>query len=353
MKKKLAIIFGGKSPEHDISIRSAKSVVANIDKEKYQICLIKIDRIGNWFLIDNVELEQKEDSPQIAMIAVDGHPQVINIQTGAPLGTIDVVFPVLHGAHGEDGTIQGKFKMMNVPFVGCSLLAAANCMDKDYCKRLLAADGILVAPGYVYTKNDFDPSCYSQLVEELGLPMFVKPANAGSSVGVHKVNDEGDFRKAMNDAFQYDHKVLVEKAIVGREVECAVLGNQEPKSSVAGEIIPQTEFYSFESKYETEDGALLEAPAKLEAEELEMLQNIAVRAFKVMNCEGLSRVDFFLTEDGSAYINEINTMPGFTTISMYPKLWEISGIPYSQLLDELINLAFERHEKEQELKTDW
>lgn len=351
-KKRLAIIFGGKSPEHPISIRSARSVVKNIDKKKYQICLIKIDQKGDWYLIDNVDLEQNEGAPQVAMISVREVPQIIDINSGTPLGVIDVVFPVLHGAYGEDGTIQGLFKMLNVAFVGTGLLGSTNCMDKDYCKRLLANDGLMVAPGYCYTKETYAQIDFDKLVNELQLPLFIKPANAGSSVGVHKINSESEFRKGMEDAFLYDHKVLVEKTIVGREIECAVLGNENAQSSVPGEIIPQTEFYSYESKYESEDGAILEAPAKLESEEQTMLQDLAIRAYNVLNCEGLSRVDFFLTEDGTAYINEINTMPGFTTISMYPKLWELSGISYSNLIDQLIDLGLDRKKKECLLHTN-
>lgn len=352
-KLNLAIIYGGKSAEHEVSIRSAKSIYREVNKDMYELSLIMIDKQGIWWLIDAEDLEQPLSRHQITLIPSVNGATIYDLERGQTLKTLDVAFPVLHGSYGEDGTIQGLFKMVDLPFVGTGVLASSACMDKDICKRLLKEAGLNVASGMVVTANTVHQTSYADVVEVVGSPFFIKPANAGSSVGVHKVKQEADYLPAIKDAFQYDQKVLIETFIKGREVECAVLGNSSPAASVIGEIIPQTEFYSYESKYINDDGAILKAPAELSDSEAELLRSSAIKAFTAVNGEGLSRVDFFLTPDGRAVVNEINTLPGFTSISMYPRLWGLSGIPYSQLIDQLIDFALERASIERKFKTDF
>lgn len=352
-KLKLAILFGGKSAEHEVSIRSAQSIYREINKTMYDLYLVRIDKQGLWWLVEGDDLEHPALQQAVALIPSVHGAVLLDLETAKPLVTLDVAFPVLHGSFGEDGTIQGLFKMMDLPFVGTGVLASSVCMDKDICKRLLREAGLDVAPGLVVTVTELAHINYAAVVAQVGSPFFVKPANAGSSVGVHKVKNEADFDAAMQDAFQYDQKVLIETFIRGREVECAVLGNGDPQASVVGEIIPQTEFYSYESKYLNADGAILKAPADLNVQEAELIRSSAIKAFKAVNGEGLSRVDFFLTSDGKAIVNEINTLPGFTSISMYPKLWELTGVPYSQLIDHLIDLALQRAGTERKYKTDF
>jgi D-alanine-D-alanine ligase len=263
-----------------------------------------------------------------------------------------VVFPVLHGPFGEDGTVQGLLKLANIAFVGAGVLGSAIGMDKDVMKRLLRDAGIPVVRFMVanrYSSNGID---FDDVRDQLGLPLFVKPANLGSSVGIHKVNDRDEFERAVRDALNYDNKILIEECIKGREIECSVLGNDNPIASVPGEILPRHEFYSYEAKYLDENGAVLEIPAKLPAETSERIRQLATKTFTVLCCEGMARVDFFLRNDEEIIVNEINTIPGFTRISMYPKLWEATGISYSDLIDRLIQLAIERFAGEKRLKTD-
>lgn len=362
MKKiKVAILFGGKSTEHEISLRSAKSVIEAIDRSKYEVQLIGIDKTGKWHLNeeshyllnadDAKKIELNASEYEIYLSNKNNQVTKIDVNTNQSLGSIDVVFPIIHGAFGEDGTLQGLMRALNIPFVGVDILASAVGMDKEVTKRLLRDAGIPIARFFTIFKHNPNEFTYEDIVEELGLPLFVKPSNAGSSVGVHKVKSKEDFEAALTDAFQYDRKILVEEAIVGREVECAVLGNENPIASVIGEIIPMDDFYSYDAKYISNDGAKLEIPAKMDTEVADLIQDTAIKAFQVICGEGLSRVDFFLKPDNSLVLNEINTMPGFTSISMYPKLFEASGIPYSELIDRLIQLAIDRHTKMNELKT--
>lgn len=325
-KIKVGVIFGGKSAEHEVSLRSAKNVIEAIDKTKYEPLLIEIDKSGRW----------SEDFPPGKLF--EGK-------------NVDVVFPILHGPFGEDGTMQGLLKLANIPFVGAGVLGSAIGMDKDVMKRLLRDAGISVAKFLTLRRQDTPD--YNEITKELGLPLFVKPANMGSSVGVSKVNNETEFDQAVKEAFRYDSKILVEENILGREIECSVLGNESPIVSVPGEIIPRHEFYSYGAKYIDENGAGLEIPAKLSDEETDKIKSIALKTFKVLECEGFGRVDCFLTKEGNVYVNEINTIPGFTSISMYPKLWEASGISYSELIDKLIQLAIDRFQKEQKLVTGY
>jgi len=262
------------------------------------------------------------------------------------LGPVDVIFPVLHGPFGEDGTVQGLLKLANIPFVGAGVLGSAVGMDKDVMKRLLRDAGIPIANFVVLHEHRKKDISYEKIKSNLGLPLFVKPANYGSSVGINKVEDEGTFDQALEEAFQFDHKIIVEAFVDGREIECSVLGNEDPIASVPGEIIPRKDFYTYEAKYIDEDGAYLRVPATLEAPIIGRIQELSVKAFKVLCCEGMARVDIFLKKNNDIVLNEINTIPGFTKISMYPRLWEASGISYSELIDRLIQLALARFERD-------
>lgn len=359
MKKKIrvGILCGGKSAEHEVSLQSAKNVLEALDKNKYEPVLIGIGKDGEWNLLDQSRfLLNANDPGRIALAVSPGTAVTPHSRTGELVSAdgksrepVDVVFPVLHGPFGEDGTVQGLLKLFNVPFVGAGVLGSAVGMDKDVMKRLLRAAGIPAARFIAY--RDSREANFGEAYRELGLPLFVKPANLGSSVGVSKVKNADQFAKAVKEAFQYDRKILTEEFVDGREIECSVLGNDDPVASVAGEVISRHEFYSYEAKYLDSEGALLKIPADLSEDTLKEIQRIAVEAFKVLCCEGMARVDFFLQPNGRIVLNEINTIPGFTKISMYPKLWEASGVSYSELVDRLIQLALARHEKEQKLKT--
>jgi len=347
---KVAIIFGGKSTEHSISIRSTRGIMSRINKDKYDLCLIWIDLDGNWWLLKGLDPDERNAATPITLIPGENGARILSTESGAILGDLDLVFPVLHGIFGEDGTIQGFFKMVNVAFVGCGVAGSAVCMDKDMTKRLLRDAGIGIAPYLCATSQN--PVTYDQAVKALGSDtLFLKPASLGSSVGVHKVTNEAEFDAGLKDGLEYDIKVIIEPNIVGREIECAVLGNENPKASYPGEIVMESDtFYDFESKYISKEAAKLHIPAQMSDEQLAQMRSIACKAFIACGCEGLSRIDFFLTEGGEMIINEINTLPGFTEVSMYPKMWEATGIGYSELLDILIELGIERYEREKALK---
>jgi len=264
---------------------------------------------------------------------------------------VDVVFPVLHGPFGEDGTVQGLLKMANVPFVGASILGSAIGMDKDVMKRLLRDAGIPVAKFLVFNRGWANKIVFPRVKRILGLPLFVKPANLGSSVGISKVTRAAQFRPAIKEAFRYDDKILVEECIRGREIECSVLGNENPIASLPGEIVTRHDFYSYDAKYVDENGAQLIIPAKLSSRLTRKVRAMAIKSFQILCCEGMARVDFFLRDGRQLFVNEINTIPGFTKISMYPKLWEASGISYASLIDRLIQLARQRFRREQNLRT--
>ena len=362
MKKiRVGIVFGGKSAEHEVALQSAKNIIEAINKDKYEITLIGIDKEGRWQLNEKSEYLLNEQNPKLislnrsekALALIPGNTGLINIKDNRKIEDLDVIFPVIHGTNGEDGTIQGMLKLSGIPFVGAGVLGSAIGMDKDVAKRLLRDAGIPIADFVTVKKSDFDNIDFDIIENKLKFPMFVKPANAGSSVGVNKAKDRVELKKALEHAFLYDNKVLVEQFIKGREVECAVLGNENPIASAIGEIIPTHDFYSYEAKYIDEKGALLQIPAKIDEKTVKRLQKIAIDTFETLCCEGMARVDFFLTEDGNAIINEINTIPGFTKISMYPKLWDISGIGYEELIDRLISLAIERDKRDGRLKNSF
>ena len=330
---KLGVIYGGISTEHDVSEMSAKSVIENLDKEKYEIHEIYINKYGKWF--ENKDGEKEE---------------IYNLVW--TLKDLDVVFPVLHGLGGEDGTIQGMLEMLKIPYVGCGVLASSVGMDKVYTKIIFEKAGIPEAPyiyikknedGYVIINENFEEEEFNieKINDKLKFPMFVKPSNSGSSVGVKKATNNGELKMAIENAAQYDIKILVEQGIDGKEVECAILDGKEVVASTVGEIMSAEEFYSFDAKYNIPESKTV-IPANIEESQIEEIRKLAVRAFKAIDGKGLARVDFFVDKDtNKIYINEINTMPGFTKISMYPKLFEAVGISYFELLDKLIQNAIE------------
>ncbi len=363
-KIRIGILFGGKSAEHEVSLQSAKNVYEAIDKSKYEITLIGIDKNGLWHLNDADEFLLNANSPKLiklrnipgklAMVPGEKNHQLVKTSDSHSIGEIDVVFPILHGPFGEDGTIQGLLKLANVPFVGASVLGSAIGMDKDVMKRLLRDADIPIGKFLAYNQFQITEINFEEVVKNIGLPFFIKPANLGSSVGINRVDKKAEFISALNEAFKYDTKILIEENMEGREIECSVLGNENPSASVPGEIITDSDhyqFYSYEAKYIDEKGANLKIPANLPSEVTRKIQELAVKTFKVLCCEGMARVDFFLNKKNQVFVNELNTIPGFTKISMYPKLWETSGISYTELIDRLIQLAISRFEKEKILKT--
>ena len=348
-KIKLGIIYGGKSTEHEVSIRSASSVFDALRKDKYELELIYITKDGQWLLAN--------DKKEVKIIdQTKGREILVSPASGLTVDNkvleIDAVLPILHGTAGEDGTIQGLLELANIPFAGCSVRSSAVCMDKDMTKRLLQENGIETAAGIMVNYFEQDQVNYKDVETKLGLPMFIKPVNQGSSVGVSKVTNESEFYQALELAFNFDSKVMIEKGIDGREIEVSVLGDGELFVSVPGEIVSNTEFYSYDSKYLDDDGAVLNIPANLDDEVQKRIQDIAKKTFRTLDCEGMARVDVFLEQSGKIIVNEVNTLPGFTSISMYPKLLEVSGIPYADLLDQLVTLALKRKERENRLKTD-
>ncbi|MBU6374383.1 MAG: D-alanine--D-alanine ligase [Bdellovibrionales bacterium] len=365
-KIRVAVVYGGRSGEHEISLRSAASVIRNLDRTRFEIVPVAIDKQGQWHLVDPGFAEKEAQGASLSIPAAalpvvlppdpsrgKGKAVFVSLKDGSVAATADVVFPVMHGPLCEDGTIQGILELAEVAYVGCGVAASSVGMDKDMAKRLARDAGIPIVPFVMVRAGRWREQkdlIRARVKKELGFPCFVKPVNMGSSVGVHKVKDEAAFDAAMNDAFRYDTKVLVEKAISAREIEVSVLESRThgapARASVAGEIIPSHEFYSYEAKYLDDDGAALLIPARLSSEELARVQKLAVDVFEALEGEGLSRVDFFLDKiSGQFYFNEVNTIPGFTSISMYPKMWEASGLGYAALLSELVDLALERQRR--------
>ncbi len=355
-KIRVGVIFGGRSGEHEVSLRSAESIINALDRSKYEIVPIAITKQGKW-----LASSEAANLPPSAVIenadqrvAIFGDPTERGLarfrgeSADGRRDQIDVIFPVLHGTYGEDGAIQGLLEMADVPYVGCGVLASAAGMDKVVMKRLFREAGLPIVDftSFLRARWEADPQkIEGQLLSEIGFPCFVKPANLGSSVGISKATDAGSLGAAIATAAKYDRKIIVEKGVDAREIEVSVLGNDQPIASLPGEIVTQTaEFYDYRAKYIDDDGARLIIPADLDAETTAELQRLAIRAFQAIDGSGLARVDFFLERATNRLIvNEINTLPGFTSISMYPKLWEASGIGYGQLIDQLIELAFERH----------
>jgi D-alanine-D-alanine ligase len=353
MKKiKVGVFFGGRSVEHDVSIISAKNVMEMLDKNKYDIVPIGIDKNGKFFVFEKLVSSNTVVADQIFEYKniLDGVSDFLSQSASLTEilndKKIDVAFPILHGTYGEDGCIQGLFKIFDIPFVGPNVSASAICMDKDITKRLLKEANIPCAKGITFYRHELDKIVYDDVVSFLGNPLFIKPASLGSSVGINKVKDKDCFFSAVKTAFLYDNKIIIEEFIDGKEVECSVLGNEFPEASVVGEIVVNSrEFYSYDAKYIDKDGVDLNIPASISEEISEKIRSMAIKAFKIVGCEGMSRIDFFVKNNNDIFLNEINTIPGFTEISMYPKLWEASGIPYSKLLDRVIDLAIDRHLK--------
>jgi len=360
-KTRVGIIFGGRSAEHEVSLQSARNILDALDKERFEVTLIGIDKQGQWHVSDPQGFLLHADDPaRIALHrsgkAVAIRPgvaqrQLVAVDPSAALEQIDVVFPIVHGTLGEDGSLQGLLRMANLPFVGSGVLGSAVAMDKDVAKRLLRDAGLAVAPFACFNRATAVHADYAALVAQLGTPLFVKPANQGSSVGVSRVGSAQEFHDALALALSYDHKALVESAIDGREIECAVLGNEQPQASVCGEVVVHDAFYSYATKYISEHGADVVVPAAITDADQQRIRAIAVRAYQVLDCAGLARVDVFLTGSGEVVINEINTLPGFTRISMYPKLWAASGLDYTGLISRLLELALERHARDSALRS--
>jgi len=349
-KKTIAFLFGGASSEHDVSTVSAKGIIKNTDKEKYNIILIGITKNGEWFLFDD-DIEMiphdgwlKSKSLKKAFISPDSAIHGIVTEGGEQI-YIDAVFPVLHGKNGEDGTVQGLLQLARIPFVGCDATSSGVCMDKAVTNAVCDTVGIKQAKWCAFTKFDYDndkEKCINTAMEQLGFPIFVKPANAGSSVGITKAENKAELEKGFETAFKEDKKAVLEEFINGFEVECAVMGNDMPVAAEVGEVITAVEFYDYDAKYNSPDSQTV-IPAEMPKEKRDAIRQQAVRAYKALGCEGLSRVDFFVDKaSGEILFNEINTIPGFTPISMYPKLFEAVGVSYSEVIDRLISLALER-----------
>lgn len=338
----VAVLYGGKSVEHEISIRSATNVVANIDPELYEITLLGIDKKGSWYLNRSIQ-DDVDAGNEVSIILNASSPKLIDLKSGIEI-KLDVVFPILHGTDGEDGSIQGLFKSMNLPVVGSGVLGSAISMDKIISKKVLKEGGIPVAAYIEFHKSEKDNIAFKSIVGALGLPFMIKSAALGSSVGISMVKNEEGFEKSLTDSFRYGDKIIVERFIKGRELECAVIGNEDPKASMPGEIVmvKEYDFYTYEAKYLDKEAIKIMLPAELdEATTLEIRKN-SVAAYQALCCEDYARVDLFLTEQGEIIINEINTIPGFTNASMFPMMWKQMGMSFEELVTELIQLCLKR-----------
>ncbi len=350
---RVGVIYGGRSGEHEVSVASAASIFKHLDRTRYEAVPIHIEKSGRWMLAGKTP-----DALSVATASEDSStasPQGLQPSAAVSTSGLDVVFPVLHGPYGEDGTVQGLLELANVPYVGAGVLGSAAGMDKAVMKTLFAARGLPIVPHLTVLRRawlDQPSSIAEQAADELRFPMFVKPANMGSSVGISKARSAADFTDAMELALQFDRKVVIEAAVPSaRDIECAVLGNDTPEASIPGEAVPSREFYDYEAKY-LDEGLRLLIPAPLADAHVAEIRRMAIDAFRAVDGAGMARVDFLVAGDtGKTFVNELNTIPGFTPVSMYPKLWEASGLPYPALLDRLIALALERHADKQRLRT--
>jgi len=340
----VGLLYGGQSAEHDVSIRSARNVRAALG-DRYRVTSVYITRDGRWLVGDSSRLGGGTEAGTAAAFVPHGGSATAKADGLGALG-LDVVFPVLHGHNGEDGTIQGFLQTLGLPYVGPGVLASAACMDKVVAKKLFDAAGLPNTPYAVVHAHERDAASYADLLPTLGATLFVKPANSGSSVGVTKVTDAVGFGPALESAFHYDKTVLIERANVGREIEVAVLGNERPEASLPGEIVVTAEYYDYDAKYEDPDASRMEVPADLPEDTIEAVRDLAVRAYVALGCEGLARVDFFVLDSGEVLLNEINTIPGFTERSMYPVMWAETGRPLPRVCDELIELALARYTRD-------
>lgn len=362
----IAVIYGGKSGEHEVSLVSASSIARNIPAGQNRVILVGIDKEGSWYLQENAMLDELRANPKFVLSIRRDDAKRISVVPGGGSGAflcegraipVDVAFPVLHGTFGEDGTIQGLFEMADIPYVGGGVMASGIAMDKEKTKILWRAEGLPVLPFVAAKRSDWlnvakKASIVAEAERVLSWPLFVKPACAGSSVGAAKATNGDELKKRANDAFMWDDKIIIEPFIKAREIECSVTGNEEPVAYAPGEIIPTHEFYDYDAKYTDPDGAALRIPAELPERTAEQVRDIAVRAYRALNLSGLARVDFFIDKkDGALYLNEINTMSGFTPISMFPKMCEASGLSYGKLVMTLIDLAKRRFEARRSLRT--
>ncbi|WP_077210581.1 D-alanine--D-alanine ligase [Bacillus dakarensis] len=355
MKIRLGLLYGGKSAEHQVSLRTALAVINALNHEKFQIHPIYITVEGEWIKgpilngsVENVKALQFSHTESISSAALA--PTLF--MTTNNESALDVIFPLLHGPNGEDGTVQGLLELLNLPYVGNGVLASSAGMDKVVMKNIFAQAGLPQVKYVWFIRSEWEAQqeeAYVKVEKEIGYPCFVKPANLGSSVGISKCMNREQLTEAFQEAFQFDRKVIIEEGVAAREIELGVLGNDSPECSVAGEIVPKVEFYDYKAKYEDGNTALI-IPADIKEEEYKILHDMAIKAFKALDGSGLVRADFFLTKEGNAYINEVNTMPGFTPVSMFPLLWKHSGVDYPDLIERLVNLGMERHDEKQRIR---
>ncbi|AKC32541.1 D-alanine--D-alanine ligase [Candidatus Pantoea carbekii] len=365
-KKRVGILCGGQSVEHEVSLQSAKNIVEAIDKQKYEVVLIAIDKQGGWHLNNTSDFLINTNFPSLSSLNKSNTSNIVLVFSASKrlslyqtfikcskkkLLLLDIIFPILHGPLGEDGCIQGLLRLMNIPFVGSDILGSAINMDKDCTKRLLRDAGIKVTPWVCITKTERPYINVEELVDRFGLPLFIKPVNQGSSIGVSKVDTIEMFNTSLELAFSFDSKIIIEKNIQGREIECAILGNAFPQASPCGEIIAKDAFYSYKTKYINPDDVQLVIPAVINDAVSQKIRSVAIKAFRILECTGMARVDIFLTETGDIIVNEVNTLPGFTDVSMYPKLWQVAGISYRDLITRLLELAEEYHQHKYNIRT--
>ncbi|WP_033826931.1 D-alanine--D-alanine ligase [Bacillus andreraoultii] len=354
MKKKLYLLYGGKSAEHEVSVRTAFAVIGALDFGKYEVSPIYITEQGQWIKRDALEqpVKQLSDLRLEIQKSTSTTPALFTGELGNGQEEPAIIFPLLHGPNGEDGTVQGLLEVLNLPYVGNGVLASAAGMDKVIMKNIFRDAGLNQVAYVSVLRHEWEGNseiAYERVEATLNYPCFVKPANLGSSVGISKCNNREELVQAFVEAFQFDRKIIVEQGVVAREIEVGILGNDDPQCSVAGEIVPKTEFYDYTAKYEDGDTALI-IPAEISDETYETIKTMAIQAFKALDCSGLVRADFFLTQSGEVLINEVNTMPGFTPVSMFPLLWKHTGIDYPQLIDRLIQLGLERYQEKQQIR---
>ena len=351
IKKKVAILFGGRSVEHGVSINSARNIFEYIDRERFEPVPIGISTRGTWYLTTSVSKDIEQGQP----LSLSLNASKPTWKTSDKAIEFDVAFPVLHGTDGEDGSIQGVFKAMSVPMVGTGVLGSSVSMNKLTSKRLMEKAGIPVAPYLTYSFAEKSSMSFETISSKLGLPFMVKATSLGSSVGISKVKEKKDFLPAVEDAFRYDNQVMVEKYIKGREIECAILGNNPPEASLPGEIVisDRYEFYTFDAKYVDNTAVNIVVPAKLEPSIQEEIRRLSVKTYQAVHCEDFARIDLFYADDGNIYINEINTIPGFTNSSMYPMMWKERGVSFTDLISKLIDLCVERDERSKRVETEF
>jgi D-alanine-D-alanine ligase len=352
-KKRIAILYGGRSVEHGVSVNSARNIFQYIDKKTFQPIAIGISKTGKWFLTDGVSKEIEKGKP-LALILDPTNPSLLLPKEGKKI-KLDIIFPVLHGTDGEDGSIQGLIKAMDLPLVGTGVLGSAVSMNKIVAKRLLKEAGLPVSDFLAFRFDQKEKISFNNISKVLGVPFMVKAASLGSSVGVTKVNTKKDFQHAVDEAFKYDHEMLAEKFITGREIECAILGNENAEASYPGEIVinKNYEFYTFDAKYVDPDAVKIEVPANMPKAIAEKIRKACLLAYKTLHCEDFARIDLFLDKQGDIYINEINSIPGFTNSSMYPMMWKERGIGFTELITRLLNLAEERYNRNKRLQRDF